>query len=183
MTDAGTTDEALMRRTALGDEAAFRLLAERHVGRIRRVALRMLGTVADSDDVAQEALLRIWANAGRWRPERSLLTTWIYTIVYRLCLDRLRAARTVSLDLAMDTEDPALGAFETLARSDDRVRLAAAMRRLQPRQRAALTLFYHEELNGPDAAEVLGVTLRAFWSLLHRARQTVQRQMQISLTS
>jgi len=83
----------------------------------------------------------------------------------------------VPLEHAMQAEDPKPGALETLTRAGDLSRLAAAMRALQPRQRAALTLFYYEEMNGPDAAQVLGLSLRAFWSLLHRARQSVQQHM------
>ncbi|WP_316977394.1 sigma-70 family RNA polymerase sigma factor [Shumkonia mesophila] len=171
-----------MERIADGDERAFRLLADRHLGRILRLGRKMLGPTAEVDDVAQEALLRIWMNAGSWRADLSRLTTWIYTIVYRLCLDRLRASRTVSLDLVMEAEDPAPGALETLSRQDDARRLAAAVQLLQPRQRAAVTLFYYEELSGEDAAAVMHVSLRAFWSLLHRARQTVQQHLQESLS-
>lgn len=174
-------DEALMERVASGDEDAFRLLAERHLGRILRLARKVLGAGSEIDDVAQEALLRIWTNAGSWRADRARLTTWIYTIVYRLCIDRLRLSRTVSLDFAVEAEDPAPDALETLSRESDLRALATAMRLLQPRQRAALTLFYYEEMSGIDAAAALGVGVRAFWSILSRARQTVRQCMRESL--
>jgi RNA polymerase sigma-70 factor, ECF subfamily len=177
------SDEALMRAIAQGDEAAFRALAHRHLERIRRLARKMLGGPAEADDVAQETLLRIWQRAADWRPERSQLTTWIYTIVYRLSVDRLRRPRTVPLDHAMDTTDPKPSALDSLAAAGDLRRLAAAMQALQPRQHAALTLFYYEEMNGPDAAAVLGLSLRAFWSLLHRARQAVQQRLHVASTS
>ena len=170
-------DTALMRRVAAGDEQAFRQLMDRHLGRILRLAQKTLGSATGADDIAQEAMLRIWTNAGRWRPEKSRLTTWIYTIVYRLCLDRLRAPRGERLEAAPESADPAPDAYQTLAEAGDRRRLAAALATLQPRPRAALTLFYYEELSGPEAAAVLGLSLRAFWSLLHRARQSVQQQM------
>ena len=164
-----------MRRVAAGDEAAFGLLARRHHGRIRRLALKMLRVPAEADDIAQETLVRLWRNAGRWRPEKSRLTTWIYTIVYRLCIDRLRVPRNLPLDEAMDAEEPAPGGLETLIHTEERRQLDKAMQLLQPRQRAALLLFYYEELTGHEAAEALGVSLRAFWSLLHRARESVEQ--------
>jgi RNA polymerase sigma-70 factor (ECF subfamily) len=74
----------------------------------------------------------------------------------------------------MDVADPGPGAPETLSRSEDLTRLTAAIQALPPRQRAALTLFYYEEVSGEEAATVLGVSRRAFWSLLHRSRQAVQ---------
>ena len=171
------SDEALMRGIAAGEERALRALAARHLERMRRLARKTLGSEAEADDVAQEALIRVWTHAASWRPERARLSTWLYTIVWRLCVDRLRALRTVPLEHAMQAEDPKPSALETLTRAGDLDRLAAAMRALQPRQRAALTLFYYEEMNGPDAAQVLGLSLRAFWSLLHRARQSVQQHM------
>lgn len=171
------SDEALMRGIAAGEERALRALAARHLERMRRLARKTLGSEAEADDVAQEALIRVWTHAASWRPERARLSTWLYTIVWRLCVDRLRALRTVPLEHAMQAEDPKPGALETLTRAGDLSRLAAAMRALQPRQRAALTLFYYEDMNGPDAAQVLGLSLRAFWSLLHRARQSVQQHM------
>ncbi len=173
-------DEALMRRIAGGDEQAFRLLADRHLGRMLRLAGKMLGSAADADDVAQEALLRVWSHAGRWRPARAKLTTWLYTIVYRLCLDRLRRPVSAPLDAGYEAEDPAPSALDGLSRAHDLQRLAAAMKALPDRQRAALTLFYYEEMSGPEAAEIMGLGVRAFWSLLHRARSMVQQSMEAS---
>ena len=167
-------DTTLMRLIAAGDEDAFRRLTERHLARMLRLARRMTGDNAEAEDLAQEALLRIWLHADRWQPERSALTTWIYTIVYRLCLDKLRAPRTASLEPDTEIPDPAPDALAGLSRHDDLQRLSQALARLPPRQRAALTLFYYEDLPGPEAAAVLGLTLRAFWSLLHRARQSAQ---------
>lgn len=174
-------DEDLMAAVAGGDERAFRRLADRHLGRILRLARKTLGSAAEADDVAQEALLRIWTHAARWRPQRSALATWIYTITYRLCLDRLRLPRALPLDQALAVEDPALAAPEALSRAAELRRLDLAMRSLSPRQRAALTLFYYEDLAGAEAAAVLGLGLRAYWSLLDRARQTVRERLRDTL--
>jgi RNA polymerase sigma factor (sigma-70 family) len=75
------------------------------------------------------------------------------------------------------TADSAPSAPEELTRSHELMRLAVAMDGLQPRQRAALTLFYYEDCSGEEAAAILNISLRAFWSLLHRARQAVQELM------
>jgi RNA polymerase sigma-70 factor (ECF subfamily) len=171
------SDEALMTQIAQGDEAALRRLADRHLARMLRLAEKTLGSTVDADDVVQEALLRIWRHAGRWQSQRSRLSTWIYTIVYRLCVDRLRRQPSLPLDDAMEVADPAPAAPDMLMRSNELKRLTAAMNGLQPRQRAALTLFYYEDCSGEEAAAILDISLRAFWSLLHRARQAVQALM------
>lgn len=173
-------DEALVARVAARDEAAFRLLADRHLGRIVRLAQKMTGSSADADEIAQDALLRIWLNADRYQPRRARLTTWIYRIVYNLSVDRLRRPRPQPIDAAEAVSDPAPSALDALTERSDLTQLRAALARLPDRQRAALVLFYYEEMSGEDAAEVLGLSLRAFWSLLHRARQGVQHDLQES---
>jgi RNA polymerase sigma-70 factor (ECF subfamily) len=166
----------LMRRIADGDERALRTLAQQRLPAMLALAERMLRNRAEADDVAQEALVRIWRNAGRWRPQKAKLSTWIHTIVYRLCLDRLRRrplATDGGLDGALEVADPAPIADAALADAQESRRLRTALQALQPRQRAAVVLFYYQEMEGPDAAAVLGLNLRAFWSLLHRARQAL----------
>ena len=67
------SDEALMRGIAAGEERALRALAERHLERMRRLARKTLGSDAEADDVAQEALIRVWTHAASWRPESAAL--------------------------------------------------------------------------------------------------------------
>lgn len=174
----GTVDDQdLMRRIEAGDDHAFRLLAERHAGAIMVLAERMLGRGADADDVAQEALVRIWRHAGRWRAERARLGTWIHAIVSRLCIDRLRRKQPLPLEAAADIADPAASALDHVAANQCHGRLRRAMAALPPRQRLALTLFYYQDHDGAEAAQIMALSQRAFWSLLHRARQNVQQAM------
>lgn len=183
LTDAAPQDDAaLMRALCAGQEAALREIARRHGGRVTRLAQRMLGSAAEADDVLQETLIRIWRNAARWDPERASLPTWIGTIAWRLCADRLRtpqarlAARHMQLDLdeAQFIASPEAGAEAALIRRQSLALVQRALESLPERQRAAFVLFHIEELSGQDAATTLGVGLRAFWSLLQRARNAVE---------
>lgn len=168
-------DAALIRRVAAGNESAFRLLATRHLPRITRLAEKMMGSTGEADDIAQEALVRIWQNAGRFDPERARLGTWIHRIVYNLCIDRLRRPRNQPIEAAEAVPDDSPSGFETVSRRQELGRLRKALSLLPERQRAAVVLFYYEELAGQAAADSLGLSLRAFWSLLHRARQALQQ--------
>jgi len=176
---AEPSDEALMARVAAQDEAAFRLLAQRHLGRIARLAEKICGSTADADEVAQETLIRIWRSADRFDPRRAKATTWMHRITYNLSIDRVRRPQARPLEEAASVADPAPSALDGVARANDVRRLRAAIDRLPRRQRAAIVLFYYEEMRGEDAAEILGLSLRAFWSLLHRARMTVQHDMDL----
>ena len=110
--DMDDSDEALMARVARGDEAAYRLLSRRHVPAMLGLARRILGNAADAEDVAQEAMLRVWTHAPRWQP-LAQFRTWLTRVVVNLCLDRKRRAPWVALEAAGEIVDPALGAGRT----------------------------------------------------------------------
>ena len=64
----GDSDDQLLARVAVGDPAATRAMVARKLPRLLSLAGRMLGDAAEAEDVAQEAFLRIWKQASRWRP-------------------------------------------------------------------------------------------------------------------
>src|SRR4051795_1895405 len=132
----GLPDHDLMARAAKGDERAFRTLAERHAAAAFRLARRILGNEAAAEDVVQDALLRVWVNAPRWRPEAAV-RTWLYRIVVNLCLNARRRVPDLPLDAAEHVPDAGLAPDEQLeVRERDR-RLTAAIDTLPGRQRAA----------------------------------------------
>ena len=75
---ASLDDEALFAEVMRGDEPAFAVLVDRHLPRILSVATRMLGSASEADDVAQEALLRVWTRGALWRPGTAKFTTWLH---------------------------------------------------------------------------------------------------------
>jgi len=85
------SDDALMRRVAARDGEAFRVLVGRSGERPYRVAWRMLGDASAAQDVTQEALLRLWQNAERWRGGGPGVSAWLIRVATNLCLDRLRS--------------------------------------------------------------------------------------------
>lgn len=167
------SDEQLMARIARGDEAAFRLLARRSVPAAIGVARRILGNVADAEEIVQEAMLRVWTNAPRWRPE-ARFRTWFYRIVLNLCFNRRRRAPFASLDAAGDPADPAADAATQLERSERERAIADAIAALPERQRAAVVLTYHQGLSNAETAEALGTSRPAVEALLVRAKQALR---------
>lgn len=167
------SDEQLMARIAQGDQAAFRLLAQRSVPGALGLARRVLGNVADAEEVVQEAMLRVWTNAPRWRPE-ARFRTWFYRIVLNLCFNRRRRAPFASLDAAGDPVDPAADAVAQLERGEQERAIADAIAALPERQRAAIVLTYHEGLSNAEAAEALGASRSAVEALLVRAKQALR---------
>ena len=169
----GPSDHDLMAQAALGDERAFRTLVARHTPRALGIARRILRNDARAEEIVQDAMLRVWVNAPRWRPEAAF-RTWLYRVVVNLCLNEKRRPAALPLEQAGDPADPAPDAAAGLeVRERDR-RLAAAIGALPARQRAAIVLTYQEGLGNAEAAAVLDMSVSGLEALLVRARRTLR---------
>src|ERR1700755_1329870 len=74
--------------------------------RLLALATRMLGDAAAAEDVAQEAMLRVWRQAPRWKPGKAKFDTWLHRVALNLCHDRLRRSRReVLVDEVPDRAD------------------------------------------------------------------------------
>ncbi|WP_448207736.1 RNA polymerase sigma factor [Azospirillum sp. sgz302134] len=168
------SDDALMVRAASGEAAAFEALATRHMRRAVALAQRLTGNPSDADEIAQEAFLRVWQQAGRWEPGRARFTTWLYRIVVNLAIDRQRKPVWQPLDEAADLPDRSPDAVARIAERQTAELVERALLALPDRQRAAVVLFHQEGLSLRHAAEVMGVGEGAFESLLSRGRQALR---------
>ncbi|WP_132860136.1 RNA polymerase sigma factor [Shimia isoporae] len=170
-------DEALLVLYANGDGAAARALTLRLTPRVYAHAYRMLGSQADAEDVAQEALIRLWKIAPDWRQGEAKVTTWLYRVVANLATDRLRKARGVALDAIPEPEDDAKSAAETM---QDRARqdaLQTALATLPDRQREAVVLRHIEGLGNPEIAEIMDISVEAVESLTARGKRTLAKAL------
>src|ERR1700679_3852598 len=113
----------------------------------------MLGDPAEAEDVAQEAFIRVWRNAARWRPGAARFDTWMHRVTLNLCYDRLRRRREQPYAEPPDTPDPGPAPDRGLEAGDAGLAVAAAMARLPDRQRAAIVLCHYQELGNIEAAE------------------------------
>jgi len=171
---AALTDDEYMAAIARREPAAFRVIAVAHGPQLHRIAYRMLGDAPEAEDVAQEALLRLWTSAARWRPGGTGIAAWLTRVTVNLCLDRLRRRRFVSDSPLPEGVDPTPGAEAALVADRLRARTLKALATLNPRQRAAIVLTYYEELPNAAAAETMEMRLKAFESLLLRARTALR---------
>ena len=170
------SDEDLMLRVAGGEEAAFRLLARRHAARAVGFARRITGNDADAEEIVQEALLRVWVNAPRWRPVATF-RTWFYRVVVNLCLNRQRRAPFIPLERAGDPIDAAADPAMHMEREEVDRRVAAAVAELPERQRAAITLTYREGFSNAQTAATLGTSVSGVETLLVRARRSLRAKL------
>jgi RNA polymerase sigma-70 factor, ECF subfamily len=172
----GASDEELMARISRGDEQAFRSLASRYVPRALGLARRVLGSETDAEEIVQEALLRVWLNAARWRPAAAF-RTWFYRIVLNLCLNRKRRAPFAPLAEIAEPADPTPNAAHRMERDETDRLVAAAIAELPDRQRVAVVLTYQEGMSNAETAAVLGTTASGIETLLVRARRALRRAL------
>lgn len=172
------TDARLLARSAAGDRGAFAEIVARHGGLALRLAARLAPNLATAEDIAQEAMVRIWSRAGDFDPRRARFTTWLYRIVVNLAIDWRRRPRPEPLPEHFEAVDPSAGAEETMELEERRAALVNALDELPVRQRAALTLVYDEGLSGAETARSLGVSVKAVERLLARARVSLRERLQ-----
>ncbi len=167
------SDEALCARAGAGDERAFDLLVERYQARAYRTAWLILRNADDARDISQEAFVRLYESARRFRGE-ARFSTWFHRILVNLCLDHRRKWRVWRLRNEPDEEVEALPAeavdpVDSLDREQALKLLWDAVERLAPRQRAAVVLMVQEGLATREVAEVLGMSEATVRVHLHRA--------------
>jgi RNA polymerase sigma-70 factor (ECF subfamily) len=167
-------DSILVRAAQNGDVDAFEELVRRYQTSIYRVALRMLGSRADAQDAVQETFVRAWRALPRFRHD-SAISTWLYRIVTRRALDRIASRRSTGTLDEVEVEagpDPAQA-----AEHQERLRaIRRAIAKLPPDQRAALVLREFEGLSYQEVAQVLGASVPAIKTRIHRARLTIIQQ-------
>jgi RNA polymerase sigma-70 factor (ECF subfamily) len=169
-----TPDEALLVLYANGDRAAARSLTLRLTPRVLGFATRMLGgDRAEAEDVAQEAMLRLWRIAPDWRQGEAKVATWLYRVTANLCTDRLRRRRGVALDEVPEPEDGARPVVSGLIEADRMAALEAALAALPLRQRQAVALRHLEGLGNVEIAEVMDIGVEAVESLVARGKRNL----------
>lgn len=174
------TDEQLMAQVVRADSAAFRHLAGRHLTRAYAIAFRLLHSREDAEEVAQEAISKVWQKATAFDPARSAFGTWFYRIVTNAALDRLRRRKAPAENLDDHAEalrDMAPTGEDLRIRADETRRIKQAMAALPPTQQMALTLVYYEEFSQAEAARIMNITTSALEALLFRGKKGLKQRL------
>lgn len=173
---APLSDDALLVLYANGDRDAARHLTHRLAPRVMAYAMRVLNDRPEAEDVAQEAMLRLWRIAPEWRQGEAQVTTWLFRVATNLATDRLRKRirrRAAALDDTPEVADDQPGAVQSLIETDRMAALQNALDQLPERQRQAVVLRHIEGLSNPEIAEILGIGVEAVESLTARGKRTL----------
>jgi RNA polymerase sigma-70 factor (ECF subfamily) len=173
-----------MARIREGDMEALRLLVETHQARIIGTISKMLGSDAESEDLAQQVFIRIWKSAPRYKPTAKF-TTWLFRITRNLVFNELRRKRHFA-DQAEETPEPTERADkepdQVLLGEELQLAIQDAINRLPESQRMAIILRRYEEMPYEEIAKVMGTTIPAVKSILFRARAELRERLAKYLT-
>ncbi len=176
--DGDVSDEALLLAYGNGDRQAALALTTRLTPRVLAYATRVLGgDRAEAEDVAQEAMLRLWKQAPDWRQGEARVTTWLYRVVSNLCTDRLRKRRFVDIDSVPEPADPRTSISQRLMAEDRSRALIAALAVLPERQRQAVILRHIEGISNPEIAQILDISVEAVESLTARGKRALAQAL------
>jgi RNA polymerase sigma-70 factor (ECF subfamily) len=170
-------DLTLLRRAAVGDDGAFDQLMLRHHSSVHRFIRTLTTDDGAAEDALQETFVAAWRGTGAFRGDASV-RSWLFTIarhaVHRQFRrpagapppDEVASLDDLGVQAGWGSSDPEAAAI----RSQRRETVARALESLDPEDRRVLVLRDVEQLTGEETAAVLGVTLPAMKSRLHRAR-------------
>ena len=170
-------DDEVMARILRRDANAFRQIVDVHAIALHRIAFRMIGDAIEAEDIAQESLTRLWQHAGRWQGGGSGIAAWLTRVTMNQCLDRLRRRRFTSEEILPDRRDERPLAPALIEIEQRRESVVAAIAALPDNQRAAIVLTYYEDQPNAVAAENMDMNIKAFESLLFRARTALKREL------
>ena len=157
---------------------AAQQLTEQLMPKIHAHAYYRLGNITDAEDVTQEAFLRLWKVAPKWKQDKAQVSTWLYRVVSNLCKDRYRRA---TLEGLISVQEPSNESQSPTSKIEEEIRqkaLYTAMSALPEGQRLAVQLRHIDELTNPQIAEIMGVSVEAIESLVARGKRKLTKILQ-----
>jgi len=189
-------ESRLIERLSARDERAFNELVHAYERRVLTLVVRMVGNMAEAEDIAQEVFVQVFKAIGSFRGD-SKLSTWIYRIAINLCKNRvkyLKVRHSEQQDELSDAEEKgALGGARgtnvgAVERPDEMMSgkqvgeiVQRAILELEPTFRECLVLRDVEELSYEQIEEITGLPIGTVKSRIHRARAQLREAVEIAL--
>ena len=179
------TEFELIQGLRNGDEAAFKYLVDTYKDRVFNTAIGIVQNAEDAEDLAQEVFIQVFRSIQNFKAE-SKLSTWIYRITTTRALDLLRSRKSkkrfgIIQRLFGEGNEPEMEIPDfnhpgvALDRKENAARLFKAIGQLPENQKIAFTLHKLEDLSYQEVSEVMGTSVAAVESLLHRAKQNLKK--------
>ena len=168
-------DQPLVVLACLGDTTAFAKLVERYQHMVYTLAIKLVGSPEDAQEVAQDTFLKAYQALNTFKGV-SKFSTWLYKIAYHKGLDQLKKRKRIlevhSFDGHLNVDIPSLeNTWDTLEENEQKLSIKKAISELNGNDAVVITLFYFEELSLNEIAKVLAIKSNAVKVKLFRARK------------
>lgn len=170
-------DGELIAAAQAGQGDAFGALVERYERAVYHLAYRTLREPEEAKDATQEAWVKAYRALGRFRTG-ARFSTWIFTICYRVCCDRLAARKRYTGAEIPDVADPTAGPERLYEVADDAARLRRAIDALPEKYRVVITLYHLQELHYEEIGTILGLPLGTVKTHLFRAKELLRTALE-----
>ena len=181
-------ENALIEGMARGDQRAFREFVERYKKKVYYLALDMAGNPVDAEDISQEVFLKVFRSFATFR-KGAKLGSWLYRVTYNASIDHLRrkgaapepVGDEVLESLGQAATELPYGAAKDPARAAEssqfQARIARALEKVSPQEKAVFLLRHYDDLMLKDIAESLGLSIGSVKSYLFRAVRKLQKEL------
>lgn len=183
------TDEALVLLYRGGEQAAFAELIARYTDSVYNFSLRLTGNTQDAEDITQEAFIKAWKHLDKFRADEKW-KTWLFTIARNSALDLFRKKRGIQFS-DMENAEGENWVMETTAdegplpdslaiMNEERELLGEILLKIPLLYREVLLLYYQEELNFREIAELTKKPLDTIKSQHRRGIMLLRKLVMIS---
>jgi len=175
-------ERKVITRARCGDKLALRELVDQHKDRLFAFIWRMTRNHHDAEEVCQDAFLKAFASLDSFRVEFRF-STWLFTIGYRMCLNRMRRKKAINGDIdfasmPLQSHESPSDSIESAEAAQLRSDVWSAVDQLSPPQRASVLLFYRQSMSCQEISRILELPVATVKSHLHRARLRLRNMLE-----
>ncbi len=174
------SDEDIMQLIKDHNHDAFSVLVNRHSERFYALSYRTLFNKSDAEDIVQESFVKIWRQPELWHSnKKARFSTWFYRIIVNACLDHNNKKSNQALSLELDDGliDDQVSEIDRRSRLSD---VESGLLNLPERQRTAINLCFYEGLSNQEAADIMGIGIKALQSLIMRGKAALKLYFQLT---
>jgi RNA polymerase sigma-70 factor (ECF subfamily) len=167
-------EDNLISLISSGDEGAFSAFVKEKARYFYYVAYRIVFSRDVAEDIVQSAFAKLWEKRNKLDVENGNLSAWVYRVVVNLAIDDKRRLKTVEIKEDVDSGEDI---SQDIIKLEKNRKLESELQKLTPRHRAAIMMVYYDEIPQKEAAENMGISLKALESILSRAKLILRERM------
>ncbi|NOQ92625.1 MAG: sigma-70 family RNA polymerase sigma factor [Flavobacteriaceae bacterium] len=179
------SDQIYIDKVLQGDTNAFAYLIDKYKNMAYTIAIKIVKNAEDAEEVAQDSFLKAYQKLETFKGN-SKFSTWLYTIIYRNSISKIRKKKIVTTDIdsfVIDnhTTDFDFPQIEAIKNGEQKKYIAAAIDNLPETDALLITLFYLNESSVEEIEKITGFTKTNVKVKIFRARKKLYNELSLLL--